>query len=73
MWLDESDSVYEGVLANIDKVKKGTLLICFEIDDDITDFLDGLMDKYLNGIYRYKKEYIKDMNGLDRFLFIFLE
>lgn len=73
LWLDKNDSVYEGVLANIDKVKKGTLLICFEIDDDITDFLDGLMDKYLTGIYRYKKEYIKDMNGFDRFLFIFLE
>ena len=73
LWLDESDSVYEGVLANIDKVKKGTLLICFEIDDDITGFLDGLMDKYLSGIYRYNKEYIKDMNGFDRFLFISLE
>ena len=73
LYLDLNHSVYEDLFRDIGKVKKNTLLVCLEIDDNLVDYLNGLMDKYLTPNYRYKREYIKDMNGFARFLFLFLE
>ena len=73
LYLDKENSVYEKVFRDIGKVKKGSILLCFEIDDDIVSFLNGLIDRYIKPIYKAKIDYIKDMNGIDRFLFIYLE
>ena len=73
LYLDPEHSVYEDIFRDVGKVKKNNLLICLEIDDNLVDYLNGLMDKYLTPNYRYKREYIKDMNGFIRFLFLFLE
>lgn len=73
LYLDLDHSVYEDIFRDVGKVKKNNLLICLEIDDNLVDYLNGLMDKYLTPNYRYKREYIKDMNGFIRFLFLFLE
>lgn len=73
LYLDKENSVYEKVFRDIGKVKKGSILLCFEIDDDIVSFLNGLIDRYIKPIYKAKIDYIKDMNGFDRFLFIYLE
>ncbi|HAS55921.1 MAG TPA: hypothetical protein DCR94_01415, partial [Firmicutes bacterium] len=59
-------------LSNVSKVKKGSLLIVFEIGYDLKEYIQDLSNKYLNK-YEYKIEFIKDLNGLDRFAFIFLE
>ena len=72
-YLDKENSVYEKVFRDIGKVKKGSILLCFEIDDDIVSFLNGLIDRYIKPIYKAKIDNIKDMNGFDRFLFIYLE
>lgn len=73
LYLDKENSVYEKVFRDIGKVKKGSILLCFEIDDDIVSFLNGLIESYIKPIYKAKIDYIKDMNGFDRFLFIYLE
>ena len=73
LYLDKENSVYEKVFRDIGKVKKGSILLCFEIDDDIVSFLNGLIDRYIKPIYKAKIDNIKDMNGFDRFLFIYLE
>lgn len=73
LYLDPAHSVYEDVFRDIGKVKKNSLLVCLEIDDNLVDYLNGLMDKFLTPNYRYKKEYLKDLNGFVRFLFLFLE
>ncbi|MBO8426402.1 MAG: peptide chain release factor N(5)-glutamine methyltransferase [Firmicutes bacterium] len=73
LYLDKENSVYEKVFRDIGKVKKGSILLCFEIDDDIVSFLNGLIDRHIKPIYKAEIDYIKDMNGFDRFLFIYLE
>lgn len=72
LYLDFSSSVYEKILADVNKVKKGSLLIVFEIGYDLKEYIEDLCKKYL-GNYSYKLEFIKDLNDLDRFAFIFLE
>jgi release factor glutamine methyltransferase len=69
LYLNKDDSVYEDIFRDYKKVKKGTLLMCFEIGYDLEDYLTDLMDRYLED-YEYK--FIKDLNGLTRFLFVFL-
>ena len=44
--------------------------MCFEIGYDLKDYLEGLMKKYLEN---YQYEFIDDLNGLPRFLFVFCE
>lgn len=70
LYLDKDSSVYENIFKNYKKVKKGPLLICLEIDDNITDYLRDLMNKYLD---KFEFRFVKDLNGFDRFLIIFIE
>lgn len=70
LYLDENHSVYESIFRDYKKVKKGSLLMCFEIGYDLEDYLEGLMKKYLEN---YQYEFIDDLNGLPRFLFVFCE
>lgn len=69
LYLDKENSVYEDIFRDYKKVKKGSLLMCFEIGYDLEHYLTDLMDRYLED-YEYK--FIKDLNGLTRFLFVFL-
>ncbi len=68
LYLDKERSVYEDVFKNYRKVKKGTLLMAFEIGYDLEEYLTDLMKKYLED---YDYEFVKDLNGLTRFLFVF--
>lgn len=68
LYLDKNHSVYEDVFKNYKAIKKGTLLMCFEIGYDLKDYLEELMKKYLSN---YDYRYIEDLNGLPRFLFVF--
>ncbi len=68
LYLDKEHSVYEEIFRDYKKVKKGSLLMAFEIGYDLVDYLTGLMRKYLED---YEFEFIKDLNGLDRFLIVF--
>lgn len=67
LWLDKNNSVYEKIFRDVRLVKKGDLLMCFEIGYDLEDYLTELMRKYLTD-YEYSFE--KDLNGLTRFLFV---
>ena len=67
LYLNKEDSVYEAIFRDYKKVKKGSLLMCFEIGYDLKDYLVGLMEKYLTD---YEYEFKEDLNGLTRFLFV---
>ncbi len=68
LYLDKEDSIYEAIFRDYKKVKKGSLLMCFEIGYDLKDYLVGLMERYLTD---YEYEFKEDLNGLTRFLFVF--
>lgn len=68
LYLTPENSVYEDVFRDYKKVKKGSLLMAFEIGYDLEDYLKGLMEKYLED---YEYEFGTDLNGLKRFLFVF--
>ena len=42
--------------------------MCFEIGYDLKDYLTALMERYLED---YEYEFLEDLNGLTRFLFVF--
>ena len=69
LWLDKEHSVYEDIFRDYEKVKKGSLLMCFEIGYDLEDYLTGLMAKYLKD---YEFKFVPDLNGKTRFLFIYI-
>ena len=68
LYLDKAHSVYEDIFSKYKKVKKGSLLMCFEIGYDLKDYLIDLMQRYLED---YEYEFIEDLNGLTRFLFVY--
>lgn len=68
LYLDKAHSVYEDIFSKCHKVKKGSLLMCFEIGYDLKEYLTGLMQKYLKD---FEYEFIEDLNGLTRFLFVY--
>lgn len=69
LWLNKENSVYEKIFRDIYKVKKGELFMAFEISPDLVSWLTELMERYLHD---YTFEFVKDLSGLDRFLFIHL-
>lgn len=68
LYLTPENNVYEDIFKNYKKVKKGSLLVAFEIGYDLEDMLTKMMKEYLED---YEYEFIKDLNGLTRFLFVF--
>ena len=68
LYLDKDNSVYEDIFRDYRKVKKGTLLMAFEIGYDLKEYLTDLMKRYLED---YEYEFLPDLNGLTRFLFVF--
>ena len=68
LYLEEGNNVYEDIFRDYKKVKKGSLLMCFEIGYDLKDYLTELMAKYLEN---YEFEFVEDLNGLNRFLFVY--
>ena len=68
LYLTPENSVYEDIFRDYKKVKKGTLFMAFEIGYDLEGYLTDLMNKYLED---YEFEFMKDLNGLTRFLFVF--
>ena len=69
LWLDLENSVYEKIFRDVAKVKRGEMVLFFEIGYDLEEYLTSLMGKYLTD-YEYTFE--KDLNGLTRFLFVHL-
>ena len=70
LWLTEENDVYEKIFRDVYKVKRGALLLVFEISPDLVSHLNQLMEKYLHD---YECEFIKDLSGFDRFLFVYLK
>ena len=69
LFLDKNDSVYEKIFKDVYKVKKGSLLMCFEIGYDLQKYLEDLMKKYLHD---FEYEFMNDLDDRLRFLFIYL-
>lgn len=70
LWLDKNHSVYESIFRDYKKVKKGDILMIFEISPDLEDYLRSLINKYMDKPEFY---FEKDLNGFTRFLFVYEE
>lgn len=70
LWLNKTKSLYESVFRDCHKVKKGPMFMAFEISPDLVSWLTSLMEKYL---FDYTYDFVDDLNGLKRFLFIYLK
>lgn len=68
LYLDEANSVYEDIFRDYKKVKKGSLWMAFEIGYDLKDYLTDLMNRYLED---YEYEFVEDIDGMLRFLFVY--
>jgi release factor glutamine methyltransferase len=68
LWLDKENSLYEKIFRDSSRVKRGTLYMAFEISPDLTGYLEELMKRYLKD---YEYDFVKDLNGLVRFLFVY--
>jgi release factor glutamine methyltransferase len=69
LMIDLNDNVYKSVFEECQKVRGGDLLMFFEISPDLRGYLEDLMEKTLKG---YTAEFVKDLNGNDRFLIVYL-
>lgn len=70
LFLDYEDNVYLSIFRDYRKVKKGTMFLAFEISPELKDYLTQLMKDHLED---YEYEFEEDLNGLTRFLFIYLK
>ncbi len=70
LWLDKNNSVYESIFRDYKKVKKGDILMVFEISPDLEDWLKSLINKYMD---KPEFHFEKDLNGFTRFLFVYEE
>lgn len=68
--LEKGDSVYDKVFRDLGKVKKGPLLIYFEISPDLQEWLTQMTKSYYPNA---EIGFHKDLNGLVRFMVIYLE
>ena len=60
-------AIYEKIFTNLDKVLNEKAFCLFEISPDLKEGLIALIEKYINS---YKYEFIQDINGFTRFLFL---
>lgn len=67
LYLDKEKSVYEDIFRDYKKVKKGSLMMFFEIGYDLEDYLKDLMKRFLED---YDFQFLSDLNGLTRFLVV---
>ena len=70
LWLKKGESVYESIFRDYKQVKKGSLLMFFEISPDLEEWLKDLMKQYLED---YDFTFYKDLNGDTRFLLVNLK
>ncbi|MDD5884931.1 MAG: peptide chain release factor N(5)-glutamine methyltransferase [Erysipelotrichaceae bacterium] len=70
LWLDPAHSVYESIFRDYRKVKSGDILMVFEISPDLKDWLEKLIHQYMK---HPEYHFEKDLNGFDRFLFVYEE
>ncbi len=70
LYIGEHPWVYEKIFMDAPKVKKGSLLMVFEIDPWLVGPLEEAMEKYLPK--PYEADFRKDLRGMDRHLFVYL-
>lgn len=70
LWLKKGESVYESIFRDYKQVKKGSLLMFFEISPDLEEWLKDIMAKYLED---YTYSFHKDLNKDARFLIVDLK
>jgi len=69
LWMEKGRSVYDKIFRDYKKIKRGSLLMIFEISPDLKDWLTTLMSSTLSD---YEYSFHEDLNGLTRFLIVFL-
>ncbi len=67
--LDPAHNVYEAIVKNCHRVKKGSLFMAFEISPDLEESLASMIKAELPDSHWW---FQKDLNGFVRFLFVYL-
>ena len=70
LFSDDKFSVYEKIISNLNSVKRGGLLAVFEIGINSKKPLEDMIEKY-HPLCEYG--FIKDINGKERILYIYLK
>ena len=70
LFSDDKFSVYEKIISNLNSVKRSELLAVFEIGINSKKPLEDMIKKY-HPLYEYG--FIKDINGKERILYIYLK
>lgn len=70
LFADDDFSVYKKIISNLPNIKKDELLCVFEIGLNAKKVLEPFIQKSFNNV-EYK--FIKDMNGKERILYLFLK
>ncbi len=69
LYIGDGLSVYQKIFRDYKKVKKGSLLMVFEIDPWLVDNLKRWMEENLQD---YEADFVNDLRGMPRFLFVYL-
>lgn len=70
LFFKKEHNVYRSIFENVYKVNKGPLFMAFEISPDLESYLTSIMKELLHD---FTSEFVKDLNGFTRFLFVYLE
>ena len=70
LFADKDFSVYKSIISNLKNINKNNLLVVFEIGLNTRK----VVEKYINDYYpEAEYQFIKDMNGKERIVYIFLK
>lgn len=67
LFFHEDSNVYKSIIENLDSVRKGPIVLFFEISPELVGYLGKLMSDNLR---KYSYEFIEDSNGFTRFLLV---
>ena len=67
LFFHEDSNVYKSIIENLDSVRKGPIVLFFEISPQLVGYLGKLMSDNLRN---YSYEFIEDSNGFTRFLLV---
>lgn len=67
LFFHEDSNVYKSIIENLDSVRKGPIVLFFEISPELVGYLEKLMSDNLRN---YSYEFIEDSNGFTRFLLV---
>ena len=70
LFTDNNFSIYQSIILDLEKIKKDQLLVVFEIGEHTREVIEPFL---MMNFPTYQFKFVKDMNGKERILYIFIE